>query len=108
MTLGARIYLLREKQGLTQKQLADKVGIAQKNFSAYEKDTVIPSSSVIKKIAEALGTDANYLLDVPAKNKMEHPFMALFRDIESMPEKERSSLLTMIQTFVNAYKKSKN
>lgn len=108
MSIGTRIRSLREKQGLTQRELAEKMQTAQKNVSAYENDVTIPSATMLKSIAVALETDANYLLDISSKKKTELPLASIMRDIENLPQKEREALLTTIQTFLNAFKKSKN
>lgn len=38
------IKIARERQGYTQQQMAEKVGIKQQNISRYEKGKVIPSA----------------------------------------------------------------
>jgi len=45
----------REKLGLTQQELANKVGLSQETISQYENGTRTPNVNVAKKIAKALG-----------------------------------------------------
>lgn len=46
---------LRIKKGLTQKQVAEAVGIAECAYQRYEYGKVLPSVVVAIKIAKALG-----------------------------------------------------
>lgn len=52
--LADAILLLRKKRGLTQKQLAEKVGTTQAVISRLENASVKPSLETVLKIAEAL------------------------------------------------------
>lgn len=60
--LGNRIYHLRKKAGLTQKQLAEKVGVSYRAISKYELDHVSPSSKTAQKLADALDVTLEELL----------------------------------------------
>ncbi|MBX4145935.1 helix-turn-helix domain-containing protein [Paenibacillus lautus] len=62
MSMGLRIKTLRKQAKLTQKQVADQLGMGSSNFGHIENDRVIPSSSDLQKIADILHTTADYLL----------------------------------------------
>lgn len=62
MSMGLRIKTLRKKAKLTQKQIADRLGMGSSNFGHIENDRVIPSSSDLQKIADILHTSTDYLL----------------------------------------------
>lgn len=55
MTLAVRIRDLRLNAGLTQEQLAEKIGVKKQNISRYENGRVEPNIRTAKKIADALG-----------------------------------------------------
>lgn len=57
MTIGERIKKIREEKGMTQQQVADKIGISYQNVSQYERGIRTPKSSSLRKIADALGVD---------------------------------------------------
>lgn len=65
MSTGERIKAARCAAGLTQKQLADKMGISYVNISQLEngRDKRGPTQETLKKIAEALEVPLNALLD---------------------------------------------
>ena len=61
MGIGKRIKEARERLGLTQCQLADKIGVTPSAITNYEKETSHPKEQVLYKLIDALGVDANYL-----------------------------------------------
>ena len=52
--LGKRIQILRKQKGLTQAQLAEKIGVTDKYISYIETATFIPSLKRLYQIAKAL------------------------------------------------------
>ena len=55
MTLGENIKRYRLEKGLTQKQLADNLGLAEITIRQYENDKRTPKIDTINEIAGALG-----------------------------------------------------
>lgn len=63
MTFGEKIREERRKQNLTQKELADKIGVTNRVITSYETGKSFPRTrDAYKKIADALGINVNYLL----------------------------------------------
>ena len=58
---GKRIQELRKAHGMTQKELADRIGVADLTVTSYESGRVISHTS-LKKIAECFNVSADYLL----------------------------------------------
>lgn len=54
MTIGGRIRAARKKAGLTQKELADKLGVTSATVSAFENDKTNIKQSTLLKICNAL------------------------------------------------------
>lgn len=61
---GARLRLLRQSRGMTQKQMADKLSLTKSVISAYETDVRLPSYDILLKIAAIFGVTTDYLLGV--------------------------------------------
>lgn len=59
---GAMIKELREKQGLTQAQLAEKLSVSDKSISKWETGRGYPDISMIEPLAAALGVSVIELL----------------------------------------------
>jgi transcriptional regulator with XRE-family HTH domain len=57
-----RFKHIREKSGLTQQQLADKLGISRSAVGMYEKGEREPNFETLELIADTFNVDMNYLL----------------------------------------------
>ncbi len=70
MKFGAKLRDLRTKQGLTQKQVAEYLGISERAYINYEKNNVRPRKiEVYDDLAKILKCDKNYLIvDSDAKD----------------------------------------
>lgn len=60
--LGERIKLVRKKAGITQGELARRLGIAYPTLNKYERGHRKPDSSILQKIVHALECDPGWLL----------------------------------------------
>lgn len=54
LNIGKKIRLLREKKGLKQDELADKVGISRPYLSGIEGDKRNPTYTIVREIANEL------------------------------------------------------
>ncbi len=72
MTIGERIYYCRIENKMTQKQLAEKAGMADSAIRKYESGRVTPKFDTLNRIAAAL--------DVP--------WTTLYPDGETLPGTE--------------------
>lgn len=61
--MGTVIKTLRLKSSLTQKELADRLGITDKAVSKWERGVGTPDISMINKLSAILNIDADNLLD---------------------------------------------
>ena len=52
----------REKKNMTQKEVADSIGVAKSTYSLYESGNREPNVQTIKKIADTLNVSADDLL----------------------------------------------
>ncbi len=60
--IGKFIAACRKDQGLTQLQLADKLGITDKAVSKWERGTAMPDTSIMLELCEILQINVNELL----------------------------------------------
>jgi len=57
--VGNKILFLREKKGITRKQLAKKLGVAEKHITEIETGRKIINEKLMSKISTILGEDVN-------------------------------------------------
>ena len=62
MNLGENIRKARKAAGVTQKELAERLQVYQKDISRWETGVRTPSAEYIIQICKALDISADYLL----------------------------------------------
>ena len=61
-TIGGFIAALRKANGLTQKQLAEKLNVSDKAVSRWEREEAMPDLSLIPELAELFGVTTDEIL----------------------------------------------
>lgn len=61
MDKKTKLRVIREKSGLTQKQVAQAVGILEQSYQRYEYGSVLPAVNIAIKIAKTLNTTVEAL-----------------------------------------------
>lgn len=64
MNFGEKLHMLRTEKHLTQKQLADRLGMTKSNISYYEHEVKVPPADVLVKIARIFHVSTDYLLGI--------------------------------------------
>lgn len=70
-SFGNMVAALRKEKGMTQLELAEKMGVTDKAVSKWERDLSFPDVSSIPKLAEILGVTVDELMQVKAESKEE-------------------------------------
>ena len=63
MTTGQKIQALRKQRGLTQEQLAQRLGVSRQAVSRWELDASLPETANLLPRGEVLGVSLDILLD---------------------------------------------
>jgi transcriptional regulator with XRE-family HTH domain len=61
--IGKKIGLLRQANGLSLQQLADRSGVSAASIHKIERSTMVPTITVLMKLARALDRSVSYLVD---------------------------------------------
>ena len=70
-TLGTMIAELRKQHGMTQLELAEKMGVTDKAVSKWERDLSCPDINSLPNLAEILGVSVEDLMQI--KKEAEAP-----------------------------------
>lgn len=62
MTFGEKLTKARKEKGMTQKELAEKIGISDAMIVQYEKNLNYPRIDKLKKICTELDISADWLI----------------------------------------------
>lgn len=68
---GIRLRALRKEKNMTQKMLADRIGLATSAVCSYEAGTRFPSYAILIKIARIFKVSTDYLLGVEEKRHID-------------------------------------
>ena len=84
-TTGEKIREGRANLGITQTELAEKIGVTLRTISKYEKQGVMPRGANLQKLAEVLGVSIAYLSNDeivdPAYGLEESPYIESVRAV---------------------------
>ena len=70
MELGKKIKQLRFKAGLTQEQLAEKLGIGAQSVSKWENAVAMPDIATLPLLAEVFGVSIDDLFDLTTEQRL--------------------------------------
>ncbi|MBQ3668502.1 MAG: helix-turn-helix domain-containing protein [Clostridia bacterium] len=70
MELGKKIRQLRFRAGLTQEQLAEKLGIGAQSVSKWENAVAMPDISALPLLAEIFGVSIDDLFDLTSEQRL--------------------------------------
>lgn len=66
MNIGQNIKKARKQAEMTQKELAERLGVYQKDISRWENGQLVPSAITLGKICEELQVSADKILELKA------------------------------------------
>jgi len=96
MVIGERLKGARRAAGLSQRALAEMVGVSVMAISKYERGLNTPSSPVLIRLAQALGVKTEYFLR-PVTVEMTAP---AFRCRSSLSVKEERAILARTKEWI--------
>ena len=106
--IGNFIAELRKEQGMTQRQLAEQVGVSDKTVSKWECGNGLPELSGIPPLCQALGININELLsgeklaEDSYSNRAEENMMTLMKETEKHRRRNRNSLVVLMLSLIGA------
>lgn len=97
--LGKRIKEIREKSGLTQQELAERVGIDQRNLSKIECGVTFPSKNLCE-IANALEIEMSELFNFEHHELNSEEMKNFIRNsLDKLDEKQIELIFRLIRTL---------
>ena len=97
--MGKRLKALIEKKGITQKDLADEVGCTDAAISHYIKGDRVPRASVLTKLAIALDTTSEYLMEgIPTdvSDEIDYAKKLIARNATQMSKTEKKEIINIL------------
>ena len=102
--LARHLAELRQAAGLSQSQLADKVGINASNIAFWELSGTPPRGEVLPKLAHALGVSVDALLGVtppkPKKQAAKGRLQLVFESASKLPRRQQQKIAEVVEALV--------
>lgn len=107
--LGDKIKVLREGKNVSQKELAQAIGVSDVMVSLYEQGKKYPSLSTIVRIAEYFNVSTDYLLGIKtsANDDIPENIKAVARNLMELSEEKRKLAIDMIKIMSEVGKEAK-
>lgn len=112
MSLGQTLKKVREAKGMSQKEVAGLIDMAQAQYSRIENGKTDPSFSVVVRIAGALGFSLSELFkaddiftDVSSYDKT---LIEKLRFLDALDDAEKRSIYTLIDSLISKKKLKDN
>ena len=99
---SARLRGLRTKKGLSQKRLAEKVGVIMQSIGHYETRQAVPSFNILVNLAEELGCSLDYLVgrDDKAPAPEHSKWVAdLIPELEALDKNGRAAVTALVKAL---------
>ena len=103
--LGERIAQARQQAGLTQKQLAEKLGTTQRVLTYWEREAAGLRANQLAKLSEALGVSADYFLGRDSKKRGNGPAgkaRLIFEEVSKLPRSRQQRILATVEDMLTA------
>jgi transcriptional regulator with XRE-family HTH domain len=111
---GARLAKLRKAAGLSQAELAERLGVTQPLISRYEKGERRMFEDLLALTATALGVTPNELFGIQSispieteKAKFSKRLVLRMKQIESLPKRAQDHVMGMLDMALKGAKNSK-
>jgi len=102
-----RLVALRQEKGMTQYELADKLGISRNRLVYYERRCTNPSMQFVQQLATALNVTVETLLDkekiepVEPEKKTPPRVKKLTERLVNLPRNKQGVVLEMLESFLD-------
>jgi len=101
---GLRLTELRQAAGLTQIQLADKLGVHPSNIGFWELSGTPPRGEVLPKMAHALSVSVDALLGVtppkPKRQAAKGRLQLVFETASKLPRRQQQKIVEVVEALV--------
>ena len=104
-TFAERLKELRKKKGFSQAQLAEMINVHFAQVSRYERGETKPNAEAMTKLAQALDTTTDYLMngtvgDIIESAGLDKEIIARFKEVQQLDTAEKKVVLSLLDAFI--------
>lgn len=108
--LGQRLTLARESAGISQTELAEKLGTNQQTVAYWERNAKRLHSEVLAKLVAILGVSADELHGAKTPKPRGTPTQGrarqLFEAVSRLPRRQQQKVLEVVEALVAQHRKA--
>jgi transcriptional regulator with XRE-family HTH domain len=101
---GRRMAEARDRAGLTQAELAKRLGVTQQVVAAWERRNIALRPEQIRTLAEALGTTADFLIGISGTWRggkgPSGKVRDVFEQVSKLPRRQQQKVVEFVEAFV--------
>lgn len=98
MTLGEKIWQLRERKRMSQEELAEKLGVTRQTVSNWENDKAMLDAEKLAKVCAVFGVSAD---DMLKGEEIPQPIVQIKETVPPAKRKERRRLFSIIFAVIS-------
>ena len=103
---GERLHALRELAGLSQQQMADRLGLSQRAYAYWERNSVALRPEQLLKLADILEVSVEELLNArPKKSRRGGPtgkMRRIFDQVSTLPRSRQQRIVAVLEDMLTA------
>lgn len=103
---GKTLAGLRKARGLTQEELAAKVGVSRRMIVYYELESTHPPVALLPGLARTLKVSIEQLLGIKGIKELalskDKRVMRRLKQLEELPQKDQRSVLSLIKSLYSS------
>jgi transcriptional regulator with XRE-family HTH domain len=105
MEFSERLRELRNQKKMSQSDLAELTGLHYTQIGRYEKNKSMPSSDILKKMADIFSVSIDYLVEGTSEESAkshihDRDLLKQFKEIETLEDKEKEVVKIFLDAFL--------
>ncbi len=104
---GERLHAVREEAGLSQNQVAQKMGVIQSTYSDWERHPVALRPDQIEKLAKILDVSVEHLFGTDAASLRRGgptgKARRVFEEVSKLPRQQQQHIIRVVEAFVSQH-----
>lgn len=102
---GQRLAAFRKAAGFTQEELSGELGVSRRMIAYYERETRHPPTTILPRLALALGVSVDELLNGNGRREtpmypMNSRLQRKLQELEKLGAKEKRQALQLLDMFI--------
>jgi transcriptional regulator with XRE-family HTH domain len=100
-----RLKQLRKKKGISQSDLAELIEVHFTQVSRYERGETKPNAEAMTKLAKALNTTVDFLMNGTADDAvkdagLEKELISRFKEVQSLETDDKKTVLSLMDAYI--------